>query len=109
MHPNESLRNAEVIGAVPLRGNDAYAPEYGEHVRDAPDSQDLVLDHLPSLGFLAVDCHRALRWFVGALVELLLSPYIKHRNQHVRNCGDIVNHRRTTGIPCALTLLPDER
>ena len=44
---------AKVSGAVPLRGNDAHAPENGEHVRDTPDCQDLGLDHFPWLGFLS--------------------------------------------------------
>ena len=104
--------NRESQRSRPLRGNEpqrAYAPEYGEHMRNTPDCQDLVLDHLSSLGFLAVNGHRAMRWFVCALVELLLGAYIKHRSQHVRNCGDTINYHRTTGIPRALTLLPDER
>ena len=63
----------------------SYVPEYREHMRNAPDCQDLVLDHLATFCFVAVDGHNVRRWFLRALVELLLRAYIKHRSQHIRN------------------------
>jgi hypothetical protein len=98
--------NPESQRSHPLRGNEPqreYGPEYGEHMRDTPGcQQDLVLDYLASLGFLVVNSHRVPRWFVWALVELLLGAYMKRRSQHVLSRGDTINHQRTTGIPCAM-------
>ena len=86
LNPGEKKAKG-VSGTSDEGGSEAhsYVPEYGEHMRNAPDCEDLVLDYLTTLCFVAVDGHNVRRWSLRALVELLLRAYIKHRSQHVRN------------------------